>query len=97
MPTYIVLANYTDQGLRNIKEAPSGGFRVENAIEKVGGRLSSIHLTMGLYDLVFIAEAPDDEAFATALLTITKSGDMHTSTLKAFTSAEMARIMTSVP
>lgn len=97
MSTYVVLANYTDQGLRNIKEAPSGGFRVEEAIEKVGGRLSAVYLTMGLYDLVFVAEAPNDEAFATALLTMTKAGDMHTSTLKAFTSEEMTRIMTNVP
>ena len=73
MPSYVVLANYTDQGLRNIKEAPSSGYRVEEAIEMAGGRLSAMYLTMGQYDLVFMAEAPSDEAFATALLTMTKA------------------------
>ena len=96
MPSYIVLGNYTEQGLRNIQEAPSGGYRVEEAVEKVGGKLSAIYLTMGQYDLVLLAEAPSDEAFATALLTITKAGDMHTSTLKVFSSEEMTRIISNV-
>ena len=96
MPTYLVLANYTDQGLRNIKEAPASGFRVEEAIEMAGGSIVNIYLTMGQHDLAFIAEAPNDEAFATALLSITKSGDMHTVTLKAFSSAEMRRIVGDV-
>ena len=73
MPSYVVLANYTEQGLRNIQEAPSSGYRVEDVVEKVGGRLTAIYLTMGQYDLVLLAEAPSDEAFATALLTMTKA------------------------
>ena len=91
-----MLGSYTDQGLRNIKEAPSGGYRVEEAVEMVGGRVSAIYLTMGMYDIIFVAEAPSDEAFATALLTITTSGDMHTTTLKAFTAEEMTRIIERV-
>jgi len=96
MPKYVVLANFTESGLRNIKAAPTSGFRVEEAIERVGGRLSGVHLTMGHHDLVLIAEAPSDEAFATALLSMTKAGDMHTITLKAFSSEEWARIIDNV-
>ncbi|MBI2165969.1 MAG: GYD domain-containing protein [Chloroflexi bacterium] len=96
MPHYIVLANYTEQGLRSIKEAPTSGYRAEEAIESAGGRLLSMHLTMGQYDLVIIADAPNDEAMAVALLNITRSGDMQTSTLKAFSYDEMRRIIEKV-
>jgi len=96
MPHYIVLANFTDSGLRTIKAAPASGFRFEEAIKRVGGRLLDVHLTMGQHDLVVIAEAPDDEAFATALLSITKAGDMHTLTLKAFSRNEWKRIINNV-
>ena len=96
MPSYVVLGSYTDQGLRNIKEAPSGGYRVEEALELVGGKVTAIYLTMGMYDIIFVADAPNDEIMAAALLTITTSGDMHTTTLKAFNAEEMARIVNNV-
>ena len=96
MSSYVVLANYTDQGLRNIKGTPSGGYRIEEMVEMAGGKLSAVFLTMGLYDMVFIASAPNDEVFATILLNITKAGDMHTTTLKAFSPEEMARIVENV-
>ena len=96
MPMYVVLANYTEQGLRNIQESPSSGYRVEEAIESNGGKLKFMYLTLGQYDLVIVAEAPSDVEFATALLTMTRSGDMQTSTLKVFTPEEMARIISQV-
>jgi uncharacterized protein with GYD domain len=96
MSSYVVLANYTEQGLRNIKEAPASGYRIEELIETSGGKLSLVYLTMGLYDLVFVAEAPNDAVFATILLNITKAGDMHTTTLKAFSSEEMSQIINNV-
>ena len=96
MPHYVVLCNYTEQGLRNIKEAPSSGYGVEEIIENVGGRLTGLYLTMGQFDLIFVADAPSDEAMAVALLNITKSGDLETTTLKAFSSDEMRRIVEKV-
>lgn len=96
MPTYLVLGNYTDQGLRNITEAPASGYRVETAVEMIGGKVVDLYLTMGQYDVAFIAEAPSDEAFASALLSITKTGDMHTTTLKAFPAEKMNRIVGDV-
>ena len=64
MATYITLANYTDQGIRAIKEAPSRANAARELTKSFGGELKEIYLTMGAYDIIGISEAPDDETAA---------------------------------
>jgi len=97
MPSYIVLVNYTDQGIRDIKESPKRLAEVRQAIEKAGGRLHQAYLTMGTYDLVVIAEAPNDEIAATVILSIGRQGNVRTTTLRAFSEEEMVRIIGNIP
>ena len=93
MPHYIVLFNFTDQGIENIKDTVKRADDYKAAIENAGGRLVGEYYTMGRYDIITIVEAPNDEAMMSILLTIGKLGNVHSETLKAFTISEAAKII----
>jgi len=65
MATYIVLVNFTDQGIRNVKQSPDRYKSLIPVAEKLGVKMKDIHWTMGAYDAVGIADAPNDEAMTT--------------------------------
>ena len=96
MATYISLINWTEQGIRNVKESPKRLEAVRQMIKDAGGELKSFYLTMGPYDLVSIVDAPSDEVIAKILLTLGASGNVRTVTLKAFGEAEYRKIVSSV-
>ena len=96
MPTYVTLANFTDQGIRNIKESPDrlGAFKA--MAEKLGISIKSVHYTVGSYDIVTVVEG-SDEAVTTALLKLGSLGNIRTQTLRAFSADEMKAIITKLP
>ncbi len=97
MATYVMLMSLTDQGIKDIKNAPE---RIEQGIkawEKMGGKLTSFYTVMGEYDYVAIGEAPSDEVAMTFLLGLGSLGDVRTRTLKAFTNQEIAEIIKRLP
>ena len=97
MPTYIVLYKLTDQGIKNIKEAPQ---RIEEgikALEAAGGKVIGFYSVMGEYDYVSIGEAPNDETAIALALAIGSQGNVRTTTLKAFTKEEFAEIVKKLP
>jgi uncharacterized protein with GYD domain len=97
MPAYIVLVNYTDQGMRNMKEAFKRLKGLEQAMQAVNGRKIGVWWTLGPYDLVFIAEAPDDETISRLLLATAMQGNARTMTMRAFSEEEMERIVQGLP
>jgi uncharacterized protein with GYD domain len=97
MPTYIILANWTDQGIRNVKEAPQRINAAKKAVEAAGGKWLGFYLTMGRYDMVVIAEGKSDETVAATLLAIGSGGSVRTETLKVFTEAEARQIIAKIP
>ena len=97
MPTYVVLVNWTDQGIRNIKESPKRLEATKKAIEAAGGKLIGFYLTMGRYDQVLIVEGPGDEVAATLALSAGSGGSVRTETLKAFPEAEYRGIIAKIP
>ena len=97
MPTYVVLANWTDQGIRTVKESPQRLDATRKAIEAAGGKLLAFYLTMGKYDEVLIVEGPSDEVAATMALSSGSQGNVRTETLKAFPEAEYRKIIASIP
>ncbi|HVO66798.1 MAG TPA: GYD domain-containing protein [Syntrophales bacterium] len=97
MPTYILLMNLTEQGIKTIKDAPK---RVEESIkafEKMGGKFLGFYLTLGEYDYVSIGEAPNDEAAVAFALALGARGNVRTTSLKAFTKEEFAGIVKKLP
>ncbi len=97
MSTYISLINFTEQGMRNIKDTPSRQEAAKQLLRDLGGEMKAIYLTMGAYDLVVIIEAPSDQAAARFALTIGALGNVRTTTLKAFTEGEFKDIVQSLP
>ena len=96
MPTYIALMKYTQQGITNIKESPARLDAGRKINKKLGVKIKDTYLTMGRYDLVCMIEAPDDETFARAMLSLGTLGNVQTETLKAFTEAEFRKIVGSI-
>jgi uncharacterized protein with GYD domain len=97
MPKFVILLNYTDQGIRNIKDGPQ---RVREAIhgaEAAGAKVEAWYLTMGTYDAIAIAEAPDDETAAALLLALGVQGNVRSETLRAFSLDEFERILAKMP
>ena len=97
MPSYLSLINWTDQGIRNVKQSPQRLEAAKQATMAAGGRMIFFYLTMGQYDLVTLTEFPNDEAAARFLLTIGGLGNIRSTTLKAFTEDEFHHLIASLP
>jgi uncharacterized protein with GYD domain len=89
----VVLVNWTEQGIRNVKETlqrtDSGG----DLAEKHGLKLEQAYWTVGPYDMLTIFEAPNDEALSAHLLEIGSLGNVRTTTLRAYSEEEMSEIL----
>jgi uncharacterized protein with GYD domain len=95
MPAYITLANFTEQGARNIKESPARYEAFKSAAEAAGVTIKSVHWTTGAYDIVIVAEGPEDAVMALALKTAAL-GNVRTQTLRGFNPAEMRQIVAAM-
>jgi len=93
MPTYATLINWTDQGVRSVKDSPKRLDAAKKELEKLGGKLTSFHMTQGMYDAILMFEVPSDEAAAKFLLKTGSAGYVRTTTLKAYTEAEYRKIL----
>jgi len=93
MQTYVMLANFTDQGIRNVKEAHKRRDAFHEECAKHGGRIKDAYFTMGRYDVVAIIEAPNDSAMNTILYCLGSRGNLRTETLRAFTRQEAAEAL----
>jgi uncharacterized protein with GYD domain len=93
MPTYISMLHYTQQGISAIKNAPARIDAAKDAYRKAGGELKSIYLTLGQYDLVAIAEMPNDEAVARMALALGAQGNIRSETMRAFTETEFKKVV----
>ena len=96
MPTYISMLRYTQQGISSVKNAPARIDAAKEAYKKAGGELKAIYLTLGQYDLVAIAEMPNDEAVARMALSLGIQGNIRTETMRAFTETEFKKIAGSL-
>ena len=97
MPTYISLIQYTEQGIKNIKDSPKRLDDGRKAFQQAGATLKDAYLVMGEYDLVFVAEAPNDEVVAKLTLMLGSLGNVKTRTSRAFTEAEYRKLIQSLP
>jgi uncharacterized protein with GYD domain len=96
MATYISLIRYTEQGVRNIKDSPARLDAAKKLFQSAGGELKQFYLTMGRYDIVLVADAPDDEAAARIALSLGSLGNVRTETMRVFNEAEFRKIVGSL-
>ena len=93
MATYVLLLNFTDQGIHNAKDTIKRAEAFRSLVDKVGGKVKDVYWTLGQYDGVLIFDAPD-EATATALgLSLGSLNSVRTQTLRAFSAEEIGRVI----
>lgn len=97
MPTFMMTMNFTDQGIRTIKDAPK---RVEAARQlgrKIGVDIKHVHLTAGESDLVAFVETPNGDNIAKFALALGSVGNVHTKTVRAWPETEFVKIVSELP
>ncbi len=97
MATFISLFNFTDQGIRNVKQSPDRAEKFKEMANKVGVTVKDIYWTAGSYDLVTIVEGPDDETVTSLILSLGSLVNVRTQTLRAFSGDEMKGIIAKMP
>jgi uncharacterized protein with GYD domain len=93
MPTYVSLINWTDQGIRTVRETLDRADKFEELAQKHGASLEQVYWTVGPYDIVAIIEAPDDESATAVLLEGSTLGNIRTTTLRAYDRDQMSGII----
>jgi uncharacterized protein with GYD domain len=93
MTRYIVLASFTDQGIRSVKDTTKRAAAVREMGARLGVQMKDIYWTLGKYDIVLTVEAPDDATMTSFGLTIGAAGNVRTQTLRAFNADEMEDIV----
>jgi uncharacterized protein with GYD domain len=88
MATYISLIRWTDDGIKNVKESPSRLAAAKKAYEAMGEEIKSFYMVMGQYDMVVVAEIPDDVTGAKFALALGSQGSIRTESFRAFTEDE---------
>jgi uncharacterized protein with GYD domain len=93
MALFIVLANFTEQGIRNVKDSPKRAEAFRDMAKKCGVTVKDMFWTLGQYDIVAILEAPDDVSITVLGLSLGSLGNVRTQTLRAFSSADIKNIL----
>ena len=97
MQTYIVLANFTDQGVRNIKDTTKRADAAKELAGRFGVKMREIYWTQGKYDMVTLCEGDNEAAISAFGLALTSAGNVRFQTLRAFTRDEMNGILNKLP
>ena len=92
MASYVVLMDWTDEGIKSFEQSPARADAGKEEMAKLGVTLKDIYWTVGAHDLVLICEAPDEESMTASLLRLGSAGNVRTTTLRAFTREEFDRV-----
>ena len=93
MATYIVLGQFTDQGIKHVADTIKRAEALKEMGQKAGASIKEVYWTIGNYDIATIIEAPDDATLTALLLSVGKLGNVRTQTLRAFSASEMQGIL----
>lgn len=97
MPAYVSLFNFTEQGIKSVKDSTKRAEAVRQAAAAVGGRVIGIWWLMGQFDGMILFEGPDDETAMRQLIANGMLGNIRTNTLRAYSEEEMARVIGGLP
>lgn len=97
MATYVVLGQFTDQGIRTVKETPQRASQFAEMARNFGCEVKDVYWTLGEYDIVALVEAADEQGFAAFGFAFGAAGNVRTQTLRAFTRHELAGILNKMP
>lgn len=97
MPTFICFLNWTDQGIRNVKEVKYRQEAGKELLKSLGGEVKNIFITTGPYDVVVVAEAPDADVMTKFALALGSQGHVRTTTVRAYPEEEFNEIIADIP
>jgi uncharacterized protein with GYD domain len=95
MPTFVTLVNFTDQGIKTVKDSPDRLQAFKAAAEKAGLKVKDVYYTVGAYDIVTITEGTA-EALTAALLKVGSLGNIRTQTMRGFSPDEFKKILANI-
>ena len=95
MVHFIVLGKWTEQGIRNVRDAPKRIEGTRSMMEQAGGKMQ-LYYTMGEYDFAMVVEVPNDDAMIKILLQLGSLGNVRTQTLKAWSESEGAKVISQL-
>ena len=93
MPTHIIQSQWTDQGIRSVKESAKRLELGKKKLKEMGGEIKAFFMTTGAYDMLAVVEVPNDEVLAAHLLWLGSQGNLRTQTVRAFTEEEHRKIV----
>ena len=94
---FMVSINFTDQGIRTIKDAPKRSQAARELAKKVGAEIKQVYLTSGESDLVAFVEAPDGDSIAKLALALGAQGNVRTRTARAWSMEDFLKIVSELP
>lgn len=97
MGKYVLLGNWTDRGVQDVKETVRRSRAAREAFAAMGVNAREWFFTLGQYDVVLTVDAPDDETVTRATLALARQGNLRTTTLRGFGEKEMEAILESLP
>lgn len=96
MATFITSIKFSQQGIKDIDHSTKRAATFKAEAKKLGAKVKDIYWTQGQYDGLLILEAPDEETATAAILHLAVMGNVHTTTCRAFTAAEMEKIVSKL-
>ena len=97
MATYVALVNFTDEGARHVRHTTERAKGLVKAAANLDIKIKDIYWTMGAFDAIFTADAPDDETMTAFAMSMASLGNIRTQTLRAFSAVEMNKIVAMLP
>ncbi len=97
MPTYVMLFNWTEQGVRAAKDTTKRAEKFRDQAEKLGVKVRETFWTVGPYDSLALVEASDDTAASRLAIWLGSQGFVRTLTMRCYTAAEMAKLVQGLP
>jgi Uncharacterized conserved protein len=94
---FIISMNYTEQGIRNIKDAPKRADAARELAKKVDCEIKEVYLTSGESDLVALLETPNGDNMAKFALALSSLGNVRTRTARAWPLAEYKKLISELP
>ena len=96
MAMYVSLLQFTEQGIRNVKDTIKRAAAATAEAEKMGVKVTDSFWTMGAYDVVLLLDAPNDETVSAFSLKLGALGNVKSQTMRAFSRKEMESILAKV-
>src|SRR5262245_37790459 len=97
MPAFVILGNYSEQRMRNIKKLSELRQAAEQWTVEHGGRVVANYTTFGPYDFVFIVELPSAEVALEGSMTFGSQGEVRTLTMLAIPTSDAEAIAQRIP